>query len=70
MRKNRIIYMNDARHYYLFVFEPPMTMEDAWTPIDEVAGTAVDTFCYGVERGDGRLLAHLAEYAEPDRPWP
>lgn len=53
MRKNRIIYMNDARHYYLFVFEPPMTMEDAWTPIDEVAGTAVDTFCYGVERGDG-----------------
>jgi hypothetical protein len=53
MRKKRIVYMNDARHYYLFVFEPPMTMEEAWTPIDEVAGTAVDTFCYGVERGDG-----------------
>ena len=30
-----------------------MTMEDAWRPIDEVAGTAVDTFVYGVERGDG-----------------
>ena len=53
MRKKRIIYMNDARHYYLFVFEPPMTLEDAWVPVDEVAGTAVDTFCYGVERGDG-----------------
>ena len=51
MRKKRIIYMNDARHYYLFVFEPPMTLEDAWVPVDEVAGTAVDTFCYGVERG-------------------
>ena len=52
-RKRRTIYFNDARHYYLFVFEPPMTMEDAWRPIDEVAGTAVDTFIYGVERGDG-----------------
>ncbi len=52
-RKRRTIYFNDARHYYLFVFEPPMKMEDAWRPIDEVAGTAVDTFSYGVERGDG-----------------
>jgi len=53
MRQKRTIYFNDARHYYLFVFEPPMAMEDAWTPVDEVAGTAVDTFVYGVERGDG-----------------
>ena len=51
--KQRTIYFNDARHYYLFVFEPPMTMEDAWRPVDEAAGTAVDTFSYGVERGDG-----------------
>ena len=53
MRKRRTIYFNDARHYYLFVFEPPMAMEDAWRPVDEAAGTAVDTFSYGVERGDG-----------------
>ena len=52
-RKKRTLYYNDARHYYLYVFEPPMTLEDAWVPIDEVAGTAVDTFVYGVERGDG-----------------
>lgn len=52
-RKRRTIYFNDARHYYLFVFEPPMALEDAWRPIDEAAGTAVDTFVYGVERGDG-----------------
>jgi hypothetical protein len=52
-RRKRTIYFNDARHYYLFVFEPPMTMQDAWRPVDEVAGTAVDTFIYGVERGDG-----------------
>ena len=53
MRQKRTIYFNDARHYYLFVFEPPMTLQDAWLPIDEIAGTAVDTFVYGVERGDG-----------------
>ncbi len=51
--KRRTLYYNDARHYSLFVFEPPMRLEDAWRPIDEVAGTAVDTFVYGVERGDG-----------------
>ncbi|NKB69895.1 MAG: hypothetical protein GKR89_22715 [Candidatus Latescibacteria bacterium] len=53
MRRQRTIYFNDARHYYLFVFEPPMRMEDAWRPIDEVAGTGVDTFIYGVSRVDG-----------------
>ena len=53
MRRPRTIYFNDARHYYLFVFEPPMALEDAWRPIDEVAGTAVDTFVYGVSRADG-----------------
>ena len=53
MRRRRTIYFNDARHYYLFVFEPPMKLEDAWRPIDEAAGTAVDTFIYGANRGDG-----------------
>jgi hypothetical protein len=53
MRRKRTIYFNDARHYYLFVFDPPMAMRDAWVPVDEVAGTAVDTFVYGVARGDG-----------------
>ena len=52
-RRRRPIYFNDARHYYLFVFEPPLTLEDARRPIDEVAGTAIDTFIYGGERGDG-----------------
>ena len=52
-RKKRVIYFNDARHYYLYVFEPPMKLQDAWRPVDEVAGTTVNTFIYGVERGDG-----------------
>ena len=53
MRQQRTIYFNDARHYYLFAFEPPLRLEEAWVPIDEVAGTGVNTFAYGVERGDG-----------------
>jgi hypothetical protein len=53
MRRKRICYVNDARHYYLFVFEPPMNIRDAWRPVDDVAGTNVDTFVYMVERGDG-----------------
>ena len=53
MKRQRTIYFNDARHYYLFVFEPPMALEDAWIPVDECAGTSVDTFIYGVARGDG-----------------
>jgi len=53
MRQRRTIYFNDARHYYLFVFEPPMKLEDAWRPVDECAGTAVNTFIYGLAREDG-----------------
>ena len=50
---SKLIYYNDARHYYLYVFEPPMSMEDAWKPVDEVLGTSVTTLSYGVEREDG-----------------
>ena len=53
MRKQRTIYHNDARHYYLWLYDPPMRLKDARRPIDDVAGTAVDTFSYCVQRGDG-----------------
>ncbi len=53
MRQHRTIYFNDARHYYLFVFEPPIRLEEAWSAVDEVAGTSCDTFIYGVSRADG-----------------
>ena len=53
MPKRRTIYFDDARHFYLWNFEPPMDLRDAWVPVDQVAGTAVDTFIYGVARNDG-----------------
>ena len=51
MRRRRTMYLDDARHYYLYVFEPPMTMEEAWLTVDQISGTAVDTFVYGVACG-------------------
>ena len=70
-RKRRTIYFNDARHYYLYVFEPPMKLVDAWRPIDEVAGTAVNTFVYGVERGDGLFYPSKVgmRFGEDQRPF-
>ena len=53
MPRRRTIYYDDARHFYLWNFEPPMALRDAWVPIDQVAGSAVDTFVYGVSRDDG-----------------
>ena len=51
MRRKRTTYFNDARHYYFYFFDPPMKLEDAWLPVDECAGTGVDTFVYGVQSG-------------------
>jgi hypothetical protein len=71
MRRRRTIYFNDARHYYLFVYEPPMRLEEAWAPVDEVAGTAVDTFVYGVSRGDGLFYPSRVglRFGEDKRPF-
>ena len=53
MKQKRTIYFNDTRHFYLFALEPPFTMEDLWLPVDEAAGTSVDTFAFSVEGGAG-----------------
>ena len=39
MRRRRTIYFEDARHYYLYLPDPPITMEQAWMPVDQVSGT-------------------------------
>ena len=53
MPMKRTIYFDDARHYFLWNFEPPIDLLDFHSVIDQVAGTAVDTFIYGVARMDG-----------------
>ena len=53
MKRKRTIYFNDTRHFYLYTLEPPLSMEDLWRPVDEAAGTSVDTFAFSVEGGAG-----------------
>ena len=62
MSKRRLIFYNDARHYYMYCYEPPMRLEDAWAPVDEVAGTGVDTFAYGL--GAGPAMLHNTKVGE------
>ena len=67
MRRQRTIYFNDARHFYLFVFEPPMRVEDMWRPVDEVAGTGVDTLVYGGRAGGRAILSVEGGQVVPQR---
>ena len=64
-RRPRKIYFNDARHHYLYAFEPPMTREDAHRPVDELASTAIDTFIYGVETGGFSITSAAAMTVGP-----
>lgn len=50
-KRRRTMYFNDARHFYLYSFDPPMSDIDSWRPVDELLGTAVNTLIYGVETG-------------------
>ena len=62
MGKRRLIFYNDSRHYHMYCYEPPMRPEDAWAPVDEIAGTGVDTFAYGF--GLGPTMFHDTKVGE------
>ena len=62
MSARRLLFYNDARHYHLYCYEPPISMEEARAPVDEIAGTRVDTFVYGF--GAGPSMFHLTEVGE------
>ena len=32
MSKRRLIMYNDARHFHMYIYEPPMRLQDAWGP--------------------------------------
>ena len=46
----------------MYSYDPPMSIEEAWAPVDEVAGTAVDTFVYG--SGAGPAVMHDTKVGE------
>ncbi|MEW6750466.1 MAG: hypothetical protein AB1505_05745 [Candidatus Latescibacterota bacterium] len=66
MRKPRLLYYNDARHYSLYRYDPPMSLHQLRQPVDEVLGTGVDTLVYGLASGqtflhDSRVGARWGE---------
>ena len=56
MRKPRLIYSNDARHYLMYRFDPPMSLHRLRQPVDEIIGTGVDTLAFGL--GSGQTFWH------------
>ena len=62
MDKRRVIYYSDARHYHMYIYDPPMRVEDAYAPVDEAAGTSANTFAYGF--GVGPTMFHGTKVGE------
>ena len=62
MGKQRLIFYSDARHTHIYAYDPPIRVEDAVAPIDDVAGTGVDTFVYGF--GAGLTMYHNTKVGE------
>ena len=62
MRDRKLLFHNDARHYYIYNYDPPFRLEDAWKPVDEIIGTGVDTLVYGL--GAGPTMFHSTEVGE------
>ncbi len=62
MKKRKLLFYNDSRHFYMYCYDPPIRLEEAWAPIDEIAGTQVDTFvyCYGA----GQTMFHNTKVGE------
>jgi hypothetical protein len=62
MTERRLLFYNDARHSYIYYYDPPFRLEDAWKPVDEIVGTGIDTLVYGF--GAGPTMFHNTEVGE------
>ena len=62
MSERRVLFHNDARHSYIYYYDPPMRLEEAWKPVDEIVGTGVDTLIYGL--GAGPTMFHDTDVGE------
>ena len=51
MRKPKLIYYNDARHYLMYRYDPPLCKHVLQQPVDEILGTGVDTLSFGLASG-------------------
>ena len=62
MSERRLIFYSDGRHTHIYAYDPPLRIEDAVAPIDDVAGSGVDTFVYGF--GSGPTMYHNTKVGE------
>jgi hypothetical protein len=51
MDKPGLMYYNDARHYLMYRYDPPMSLHQLRQPVDELLGTGVDTLVFGLASG-------------------
>ena len=77
MKKPRLIYYNDAHHFHGKRMEPKASIHMLQWPVDEVAGTGVDTLVFGLGYGDvffhqskvGRVVGQNKEVWESYIDW-
>ena len=77
MKKPRLIYYNDGHHFHGKRMEPPASIHMLQWPVDEVAGTGVDTLVFGLGYGDvffhqskvGRVVGQQKEVWENYIDW-
>ena len=51
MRKPKLIYYNDSRHYHMYRYDPPMSLRQLRRPVDDILETSVDTLSFGLASG-------------------
>ena len=62
MSERRLLFYNDSGHFYLYCYDPPIGLEQARAPVDELIGTRVDTLVYG--SGPGSTVFHDTQVGE------
>ena len=59
---SRLTFFHDSRHPLIYMYEPPMAVEEYEAAVDELAGTPVDTLAFCL--GDGRTVLHDSQVGE------
>ena len=57
-----ILFENDGRHPLIYMYEPPIQVEEYQSAVDELAGTPVDVLVFCL--GDGRTMLHDTQAGE------
>ena len=59
MPQPRIMFENDSRHTLIYMYEPPITVEDHRQAVDELLGTPVEALLFNL--GYGNAFLHATE---------